>query len=250
MNDKQNIKRSLILGGSCQLALTLVSCLLEKNIHPLITYRNLKGKERIRKELGAKAAMVELIHLDFCDLTSLLNLDACLKYKVDYMVDFAHSDYQSLMAGAKDDEIKNYFFINVSVRAMVLKRVARCMLTKRFGRLVFISSTAAKNPNPGQGFYAASKLAVEALYRNLGLEMASKGITTAILRPGFVDVGRGRRYLKSEDQTFRLLKKQGRIIATQDISKAVLFLLLTAGTSINGTVLTVDGGMTIGKVDK
>jgi 3-oxoacyl-[acyl-carrier protein] reductase len=130
---------------------------------------------------------------------------------------------------------------------MVLKRVARCMLTNRFGRLVFISSTAAKHPNPGQGFYAASKVAVEALYRNLGLEMASKGITTAILRPGFVNIGRGQRYLNIQDQKLRQLKKEGRIITLRALNNAILFLLIEAGNSINGTVLTLDGGMTIGK---
>ena len=236
-----------MLGGSCQLALRLIPCLLSKHIQPLVTYRNLKAKERIQAGIGADSVKLTFINLDLSDPDTLLNLEDALKQGVDYLVDFAHSDYECLVAGAKDADIQDYFNANISVRAMVLKRVARCMLANRFGRLVFISSTAAKRPNPGQGFYAAAKTAAEALYRNLGLEMASKGITTAILRPGFVNVGRGQHYLKLQDQELHQLRKTGRIITPKALINAILFLLVTAGASINSTVLTLDGGMTIGK---
>jgi len=247
MGVKKNKKRALVLGGSCQLALGLIPCLISKHIQPLVTYRNLKAKERIQTKLGADAVKLALINLNLTEPDTLLNLEDALRQGVDYLVDFTHSDYESLVAGAKDADIQDYFNTNISVRAMVLKRVARSMLTNRFGRLVFISSTAVKRPNPGQGFYAASKAAVEALYRSLGLEMASKGITTAILRPGFVNAGRGQRYLKSEDQKSHRLKKRGHIITPKALNNAILFLLLTAENSINGTILTIDGGMTIGK---
>ena len=247
MGAKKVKKRALVLGGSCQMALRLIPCLVSKQIQPLITYRNLKAKAVIQSELEANADNIALINVDLTEPETLLNLEDALKQGVDYLVDFAHSDYESLVAGAKDAAIQEYFNVNISVRAMVLKRVARCMLTNRFGRLVFISSTAVKRPNPGQGFYAASKAAVEALYRNLGLEMASKGIATAILRPGFVNVGRGQRYLKLQDQRLGRLKKKGQIITQDALNNAILFLLVEAANSINGTVLTIDGGMTNGK---
>jgi hypothetical protein len=43
------------------------------------------------------------------------------------------------------------------------------------------------------------------------------------------------------------LRKTGRIITPKALINAILFLLVTAGASINSTVLTLDGGMTIGK---
>jgi 3-oxoacyl-[acyl-carrier protein] reductase len=247
MGAKKDKKRALVLGGSCQLALRLIPCLVSKQIQPLVTYRTLKAKAAIQTELAANKDKITLINVDLTDPDTLLNLEDALKQGVDYLVDFAHSDYECLVAGAKDTAIYEYFNANISVRTMVLKRVARCMLTNRFGRLVFISSTAAKHPNHGQGFYAASKAAAEALYRNLGLEMASKGITTAILRPGFANFGRGQRYLKLQHQRLDQLKKKGRIITPDALNNAILFLLAVADNSINGTVLTLDGGMTIGK---
>ncbi|MGD9209626.1 MAG: SDR family oxidoreductase [Desulfobacteraceae bacterium] len=247
MMDNRKTVSALILGGSCRLALNLVPQLLDRRIRPLLTYRNSKGKERILSSLKPYTSAIELIHLDFEDTKTLSQLAPYLKTGLNCLVDFAHSDYECLVGNAKDDEISAYFATNITFRAMVLKRVARAMLAQRKGRMVLISSTAVKTSNPGQGFYAAAKLAAEALYRNTGLEMSSKGITSAILRPGFIASGRGRRYLKKMPQHYQSLKKSGQIISDGDVTEALLYLLFSTGTSINGTVLTLDGGMTVSK---
>lgn len=241
------MNRALILGGSCQLALDLVPRLLEKQIQPLLTYRTVGRREHIRSYLAPYADRIELIHLDFADTATLCHLTPFLQPAPGYLVDFAHSDFECLVGSATDEAVSVYFSTNISFRAMLMQRVARAMLANRCGRLVLISSTAAICPNPGQGFYAAAKLAAEALYRNIGVEMSAKGISSAIIRPGYIAAGRGQRYLDKDPRKMRLLKKAGQIVAGHDIIEALLFLLLTTGTSVNGAVLTLDGGMTSGK---
>lgn len=247
MTDDQDTPRALVLGGSCRLSLNLTPRLLAAGIRPLLAYRSNTGKERIRTELGSLASEVDLIQLDFADPATLSRLAAFPDQRLDYLVDFAQGDYEVLIAAAKDEAVRDYFSANLSFRAAVLTRAARAMLTRRRGRMVFISSTAAARPNPGQGFYAAAKLAAEAIYRNLGLEMASKGITTAILRPGYIDAGRGRRYLENRKEMTGKLNKTKQVVSVDDLTDALMFLLLASGAGINGTVLTVDGGLTAGK---
>lgn len=244
---EQNFQRVLILGGSCQLALHLAARLLKEDIRPLLSYRNDIGKRKIQTRLKNMIKMVDLVHLDFSDPATLDNLSFFLDKHLGYLVDFAQSDFESLVAGADDEIVSDYFYSNLSFRAAVLKRAARAMLPQRCGRMVFISSTAAARPNPGQGFYAAVKLAAEALYRNLGIEMSSKGISTAILRPGYVNAGRGERYLKSQGKAALKLNRSGRIMSVEDIISALMFLLQDKSAAINATVLTVDGGMTAAK---
>jgi len=238
----------LILGASCRLALDLIPQLFEHEFRPIFTFRTPKGEERILAKLAqCSGKKAELIKLDLHDPATLANLGAALKEPPTHLADFAQGDYESLVAGADEDTVLEYFNANISCRAALLKRVARAMLTRRRGRLVFISSAAAAKPSPGQGFYAAAKLACEALYRNLGLEMAAKGITTAIVRPGYVDVGRGRRFLEKEKQTAKKLRQVGRIIEAGNVTAALLFLLLQGGPGVNGTILTLDGGMGLEK---
>ncbi len=247
MMDHLTTERVLILGGSCRLALDLTLRLIDRQIYPLITYRDRASKERIQSLLSPLDPQLKLIHLDFTDPTTLSHLTSHLKPAPDCAVDFAHSDYESLVGSASDENISAYFSTNISFRAMVIKRLARAMLTKRNGRLVFVSSTAAEHPNPGQGFYAAAKLACEAIYRNIGLEMASRGISSTILRPGYVSAGRGKRFLDRSPSHSQQLKKVGQIVPRQEIIDALLFLMFTSGPASNGTILTIDGGMTFSK---
>ena len=121
------------------------------------------------------------------------------------------------------------------------------MLKKRKGRLVFISSAAAARPNPGQGFYAAPKLASEALYRNMGLELGERGVTTVILRPGYIDAGRGRIYLQKQDRKILEMTPIKRAITGEEIAQTILFLLSDSAAGINATEISMDGGLTSGK---
>jgi 3-oxoacyl-[acyl-carrier protein] reductase len=102
-------------------------------------------------------------------------------------------------------------------------------------------------PGKGQGLYASSKLAAEGIYRNVGLELAARGITTMSLRPGYVESGRGDKFIGKNRQT--LLKKipGGCFISEAEVAKTLLFFLSDTGIAFNGVNLTMDGGMTCGK---
>ena len=121
------------------------------------------------------------------------------------------------------------------------------MLKKKKGRLIFVSSTAADMPNPGQGFYAAAKLASEALYRNLGLELGDRGITTVSLRPGYIDSGRGREYIKTRGEDVLEMVPIKRALTGTEVAETILFLLSDSAAGFNATEISLDGGLTAGK---
>ena len=121
------------------------------------------------------------------------------------------------------------------------------MLKKKRGRLVFISSSAAMRPNPGQGFYSAAKLASEALYKNLGLELGRRGITTVTLRPGYIDAGRGRHYLQAHEKEVLKMVPINRAISEREVAETILFLLSDSARGFNATEITMDGGLAAGK---
>ena len=166
---------------------------------------------------------------------------------LDFLVDFAHGDIESLVASANEDDICRYFAENVSFRAKILKRAGRAMLKKRKGRLIFISSSAADRPNPGQGFYAAAKLASEALYKNLGLELGCRGITTVTLRPGYIDTGRGRRYMQAHEKETLNMVPIRRALTSEELAETILFFLSDSAGGFNATEVSMDGGLTAGK---
>lgn len=240
-------KRALLLGGSCDLALRLAEYLVEENIVPVLTYRSEEGFRRISETMASRPGKYETAFLDFSDPASVVSLFQKTGADLDYLVDFAQGDLEGFIASADHDLVARYVTENITRRAEVLKEAARLMLTKRRGKLVFVSSAAALRANPGQGFYAAAKLASEALYRNLGIEMGRRGITTVTLRPGYVKAGRGQAYIEANEK--ELLKRipTGRVLTREDVAETVMFLLSDGASGFNATELMMDGGLTAGK---
>jgi 3-oxoacyl-[acyl-carrier protein] reductase len=221
--------------------------MIESSLFPILTYRDDRGLSRIRKTLQPFEGRYETYYLNFGDRDSLDSLFSYIGDNLDFMVDFAQGNYESLIASADEDSVYRYFTENISFRAEALKIAGRTMLKKRKGRIVFISSAAAQRPNPGQGFYAAAKLASEALYRNMGLELGERGVTTVILRPGYVDAGRGSIYIQGQEGKSLQTVPIKRAITWDEIAQTILFLLSDSAAGINATEISMDGGLTSGK---
>jgi 3-oxoacyl-[acyl-carrier protein] reductase len=64
----------------------------------------------------------------------------------NYLVDFAHGNYESFVSSADVERIGHYFAENVTARAVFLKYITRMMVARKRGRLVYISSSAAERP--------------------------------------------------------------------------------------------------------
>ncbi|MEJ2661819.1 MAG: SDR family oxidoreductase [Desulfobacteraceae bacterium] len=240
-------KRALILGGSCDMGLALAEAMTASGLYPLLTYRDARGRVRIDERLRHLGRGYDTIHLELQGPQGNGRLKNLLDQGVAYLVDMAHGDLEGLVAAVDVAAADDYFRSQITARAALIQQVARAMLSRRQGRMVFISSTAAARPHPGQGFYAAAKQAAEALYRSLGLELAGRGVTTVTLRPGYVDAGRGRRYLEHKDPQALFKVPLGRALTPAEVAHAVMFLLCDEAVGFNATTLTMDGGLSAGK---
>jgi 3-oxoacyl-[acyl-carrier protein] reductase len=225
------------------MALDLAKALIAHKILPVLTYRSSEGQDSIEAALQDSSDLYAVCPLDLARPGTLGELDAHLSHGLDYLVDFAQEDIEGLVASVDPAAMRAYLDANIGGRAAVMQRVARSMLANRFGRMVHISSAAAERPNPGQGFYSASKQAAEALYKNMGVELAARGITTVSLRPGYVDAGRGRDYLGKHARAALDKVPLGRALTSQEVVDTILFLLCDSAAGINAAVVTMDGGL-------
>jgi NAD(P)-dependent dehydrogenase (short-subunit alcohol dehydrogenase family) len=95
--------------------------------------------------------------------------------------------------------------------------------------------------------YTASKGAVLALSRELGVEFAQRGVRVNALCPGPVDTPLLRElYAKDPDQAARRLVHvpMGRFADAAEIANAALFLASDESSYITATAFAVDGGIT------
>ncbi|CAN2041275.1 SDR family oxidoreductase [Candidatus Magnetomoraceae bacterium gMMP-15] len=239
--------RALILGGSSDIAISLAKSMIKCDLYPILTYRSEKSQNRILNKLKAYVGNYETAYFDFSEIFSIDTLFAQINNDLDFLVDFAQGDMEGLIASVNDNDIKQYFKENVSFRVQVIKKAARIMLKKKKGRLIFISSSAAKRPNLGQGFYSAAKLASEAFYKNLGLELGSKGITTVTLRPGYINSGRCKNYIQKYEKEILKMVPIKEFLTEKQLTETILFFLSNSASYFNATEISIDGGLTAGK---
>ncbi|RJP77218.1 MAG: SDR family oxidoreductase [Desulfobacteraceae bacterium] len=234
-------RHALVLGGSSDLGLELARLLIQEDLIPLLTFRSKAGETRIHERLAQYEGRYQTAYLDFSRMESIQSLFDKVNRNLDFLVDFIHGNLEGLVGSVDTRDAVAYFAENVSARAEVIKRAGRAMLGGKKGRMIFISSIAAEKPNPGQGFYAASKLASEALYRNMGLELGERGISAVILRPGYIDAGRGKRYLDSREPLPSGPKDRMKVLTVKEMAETILFFLSDQAGGFTTTTITMGG---------
>lgn len=119
------------------------------------------------------------------------------------------------------------------------------MVEKGWGRIINASSVVALYGNFGQTNYVATKAGLIGMTKTLARELGRKGVTVNAVAPGFIATEMVKKMppevLKGMEDKVPL-KRLGQ---PEEIAAAYLFLASDDAAYINGTVLSVDGGITI-----
>jgi NAD(P)-dependent dehydrogenase (short-subunit alcohol dehydrogenase family) len=129
------------------------------------------------------------------------------------------------------------------------------MREKKWGRVVFIASTAGLKGYPYVAHYVAAKHGVVGLARALAAETVKDGVTVNAICPGFTETSLldravdhiAERTKISEAEARKILvsrNPQGRFIQPQEVADAVVWLCQEGSGVITGQAISVSGGET------
>jgi glucose 1-dehydrogenase/3-oxoacyl-[acyl-carrier protein] reductase len=120
----------------------------------------------------------------------------------------------------------------------------RLIAEGRKGAIVNIGSIQAARVLPGRTHYAPSKLAIEALTRNISAEVGSYGIRVNCIHPGLIDTPMIRWVLESPDILPQVVAQisLGRPGLPCEIGSVAAFLASEEAAYVTGQALYVDGG--------
>lgn len=103
--------------------------------------------------------------------------------RIDVIVNNAGYGLLSSVEEATDDQIDHVFAVNFHGTRRVIQAALPHLRAQRSGHIVNITSMAAVAPNPGSGYYAAAKMAVEGVSQSLAREVAHLGIRVTLVEP-------------------------------------------------------------------
>lgn len=119
----------------------------------------------------------------------------------------------------------------------------RAALSAGGGSILNIASVGGLGPEPGIGWYNATKAAVIHMTRQLAYELAPS-VRVNALAPGLVRTHFARALWEPNEQMVASRIPMRRIGEPDDIANAALFLVSDAASWMTGEVLTIDGGAT------
>lgn len=137
-----------------------------------------------------------------------------------------------------------YLKLNLDTTFIVSSIIAEKMVQKRTKGVIINMSSISAVGNAGQSAYSAAKAGVEALTKTWSKELGVFGIRSVGIAPGFIDTNSTSHALNeniiSHIKKNTPLRKLGKV---DNISETVLFAI--SNDYLNGTVINVDGGLTI-----
>jgi 3-oxoacyl-[acyl-carrier protein] reductase len=166
--------------------------------------------------------------------------------KIDILVNNAGiSNPPKLFIDTPEDEwnipIKTNIFGLLNCTKVVLKH----MIARKSGKIINISSSAAKTGGPQVAVYGATKAAIVGFTKGLASEVAKLGINVNSVAPGVGDTGFAAQAPPGFLEMYTSLIPLGRMTTPRDIGVMVAFLASDLAGDVTGQVFSVDGGATM-----
>jgi 3-oxoacyl-[acyl-carrier protein] reductase len=141
-------------------------------------------------------------------------------------------------------DMKSTFLVNTFVPMLVCGRLFKKMKEKGFGRVVNISSIAAKYGGSAYSLhYGCSKRALEGITRTLAREGAAYNVLVNTVRPGVIDTDFHGKFPKDKDTAKRVeMIPAKRMGGAQEVAELVYYLGSEKNTFITGQSVAVSGG--------
>ncbi len=233
-------KKVLVMGSSTGIGKTIAKVFKDEGAEVALCSRNLENLEKTAKELGCK-------HFFSCDLSKpgqgefavlqtiklLGGIDILINntggpkkgHFLEISDDQWHEDFQSLWMSVVES----------------LKVALPEMQKNDFGRVILITSLAAKEPLSGLTTSNGLRAGLAGLCKSIANEYAPHGITLNLLLPGYTNTERLKE-LNLSDERVKSLVPAGKLGDPIELANLAVFLSSPFSGYITGQSIAVDGG--------
>jgi len=239
-------KVALVTGGSRGIGAAIALRLAADGAKVAVNYNNDKGAaDKVVAEatnLGVKAVAFKANVSSTEDTNKLIEEVTKALGKIDILVNNA-GVYALKPIEEVDAAHYNHLF-DVNVKGVILVTVAALKKMADGGRIINISSLAAKATMGGGSVYSATKAALDTLTRIWAQELGKRKITVNAVAPGATVTDMLEQGLPEEmKQLFIAKTALGRLGEPEDIADVVAFLASDDARWVTGHSISCDGGM-------
>ncbi|MCS6851835.1 MAG: 3-oxoacyl-ACP reductase FabG [Gemmataceae bacterium] len=240
-------KVALVTGGSRGLGKAMARGLAEHGADVVISSRHeAELKPALDDILRGTGRQGIYVVADMCrraDVARLAQAAFDRFGRVDVLINNAGSNIPQPIDAIKDEDWDRIIELNLTSVMALTRAVVPGMKSRRWGRIIHISSIMGIVSKEGRNAYSATKSALLGLARASALDLGPFGITVNCIAPGpFLTELPGTLLSEEEKAQFARRTALGRWGQPEELVGAALLLASDAGAYITGTTLVVDGG--------
>lgn len=237
----------VITGGTRGIGSALSRSFLAKGAIVYATYSsNDSAAEAFRAEMKEATDRLILKKFDVGDSEAVKTFFKTLESeqgKIDILVNNSGIRRDGLAMTMEISDWEAVLRTNLQGSFLMSKNAIGLMMSKKYGRIINISSVGGKMGLPGQANYAASKAGQIAMSKSLAKEVAKKRITVNNVCPGFIETELLSDLPPEQVAEYKKQVPMKRFGTGEEVAAAVLFLASEEASYITGTSIDVCGGL-------
>lgn len=242
-------KVAIVTGGSRGIGYAIAQMLLEEGARVVICGRKKEGLEKAASSLGSKDSLLTVAaHIGKTeDVENLFDQTKKHFGKTDILINNVGMNMITSVVDADPDLWRKIIDTNLTGTFLCSKKAGSIMREQKKGKIVSISSLAARKSSPAMGIYGIAKAGIEMMTKVLSHELSPYNIQVNAVAPSMVRTDFSKPFWSRDDLYQGIVKSipLGRIAEPIDVVYPVLFLCSEGADFITGQTLLVDGGASV-----
>ena len=186
-----------------------------------------------------------------CDVRNINECEKMVKYalsifgKIDVLVANAGIAQIKPFIDTNENDFDNIINTNLKGTFNIIKTTLPNMISNKNGKIVTVSSMWGLNGASCEGIYSASKAGIIGLTKSLAKELGPSKINVNCVAPGFIATEMNADVNPEDVKDIINATPLQRVGTPRDVANAIFFLASDKSDFITGSVLSVDGAISI-----
>lgn len=239
-------KVAIITGGANGIGKATVSAFVAAGARVAIWDVADEAGRALAAGLEAEAVMYQHVNTTSAEAVTKATEEVRAKFgRIDFLINNAGITRDATLLKMTDEQWQQVIDINLTGVYNCIRQVAPVMVDQGSGSIVNASSVVGLYGNFGQTNYSATKGGLIAMTKTLSKELGRKGVRVNAVAPGFILTDMVKAMPPEVLEKMAAKVPLGRLGQPEDVANVYLFLCSDQGAYINGSTISVDGGITL-----